>query len=54
MCLSHGTDSLEITREDGDAAKGDTLKIFVKCNPRGMPRPFHLKKEGKTWKFFKI
>ena len=30
---------------------GGVKKIFVKCNPKGSPYPFSLKKEKKVWKW---
>ena len=30
---------------------GGVKKIFVKCNPKGSPYPFNLKKEKKAWKW---
>lgn len=52
QCIKDGG-SLVVTRVVGDPAKDEALKIFVLCNPKGMPRPFHLVKE-KGWKFKRI
>ncbi|MCA9515052.1 MAG: hypothetical protein KC635_08940 [Myxococcales bacterium] len=52
-CLKDGG-KLLVTKVDGDVDKDDSLKIFIECDPKGMPRPFYLKKDGKTWKFTKI
>ena len=52
-CIKGG-DALKITRTDGDPAKDDQVKLFVECNPKGMPRPFTLKRQGKAWKFKKL
>lgn len=52
-CHRTGGTALEITRKDAPATDG-TVKIFVACDPRGMPRPFYLKKQGAAWKFKKI
>lgn len=50
-CLKDGG-KLEVTKVDD---KGDGYKvIFAVCDPKGMPRPFHLKLAGKDWKFKKI
>ncbi len=51
QCIKDGG-KLKVTRKD-DMGDG-YFKIFAECNPKGMPRPFHLKKEGKAWKFKKI
>lgn len=53
QCIKAG-DTLKVTRTDGDPAKDATVKIFVECNPKGMPRPFTLKKEGGQWKWKKV
>lgn len=53
QCIKDG-DSLEITRTDGDPAKDEAVKIFVLCNPKGMPRPFRLRKKGARWMFERI
>ncbi len=52
-CIKDGG-VLRVTRTDGDPAKVDEVKIFAVCNPKGMPRPFTMKKEDKSWKFKKI
>jgi len=52
-CIKDG-DTLLVTRTDGDPDKDDRVTLFIECNPQGMPRPFHLKKEGRAWKFSKI
>jgi len=54
QCLKDAP-KMKVTRTDGDAAKGDTeIKVFVECDPKGMPRPFRLKLHGKDWKFKSI
>ncbi|MFT7582584.1 MAG: hypothetical protein ACI9MR_004266 [Myxococcota bacterium] len=54
QCIKAG-DTLDVTKVQGDAKTDATLKIFVQCNPKGMPRPFHLIKNSKgAWKFSKI
>ena len=46
---------MKVTRTDGDPAKGDKrIKVFVECNPKGMPRPFNLMLHGAVWKFKSI
>jgi hypothetical protein len=52
-CIKAG-DKLEITRVDGNPATDEQVKVFALCNPKGMPRPFTMKKEGSAWKFRKI
>lgn len=47
-------DSLKITRHQATSVEGRSFKIFVECNPDGMPRPFHLEKQDGAWKFSKI
>ena len=46
--------TLLVTRQDGDPKTDDTIKVFVVCDPRGMPRPFTVKKQDGKWKFKKI
>jgi len=51
-CLRGEQDEgLSITRR---VSRGEELKLFLACNPKGMPRPFSLEKEGRAWKFTKI
>lgn len=52
-CLKDGG-KLLVTKVEGDLDKDDSVKIFIECDPNGMPRPFYLKKEDKIWKFTKI
>lgn len=53
-CLKAG-DTLEVTRVNGDPAKDSEVKIFIVCDPRGMPRPFTLSNtEGGAWKHIRI
>lgn len=51
-CLKEG-DAILVTRTDGDPASDDALTIYIQCDPKGMPRPFHLLKED-GWKFKRI
>jgi hypothetical protein len=44
-CMKDG--GIHVTREMDKADGGK--KIFLKCKDGGMPRPFHLKKEGGKW-----
>ncbi|MFT7623112.1 MAG: hypothetical protein ACI9WU_002289 [Myxococcota bacterium] len=53
-CLKGEGRTLKVTRTDGDPAKDDQIKLFVVCDPRGMPRPFTLKKKGSAWMWKKI
>ncbi len=46
-------DSVTITRTDG-SEKGGEVRVFIQCSPEGMPRPFHLEKEAKGWRFTRI
>lgn len=47
-------DSLEVTKVEGDPAKDESLKIFIQCDERGMPRPYQMTKEGGSWRFKNI
>jgi hypothetical protein len=49
-CLKDNATSLQVTRVDGDPAKDSQVKVFIICNPQGMPKPFTLIKEN-GWKF---
>lgn len=46
-CLKDKGTTLHVTKDEDKAGGGK--KIFIKCHDKGMPRPFHLKKEGKKW-----
>ncbi len=52
-CIKAGG-KLDVTRVNGDPKTDQQVKIFVVCDPAGMPRPFTMKKQGSAWKFKKI
>jgi len=45
-CLK-GPDTIHVHKEKDKADGGK--KIFIKCKDGGMPRPFHLLKDGSKW-----
>ena len=45
-CLQKDGKSLVVTRQV-KANKGE--KVFIKCNPKGSPKPFTLQKTGDRW-----
>jgi hypothetical protein len=45
---------LKVTSVQGADTEKGPLKVFIECDPAGMPRPFHLKKVGANWMFTKI
>ncbi|TNF23388.1 MAG: hypothetical protein EP329_27665 [Deltaproteobacteria bacterium] len=47
-------DKLDVTRVDGDLDKDEMVKIFLVCDPNGMPRPYQMTKEGGKWMFKNI
>ena len=51
FCLAPDGNSLIITREQ--KMQGQE-KVFVKCNPKGSPKPFWLKKKGNRWYWTKV
>ncbi len=51
-CIKDG-DTLKVTKTQGKVDEGK-LKVFIECNPKGMPRPFHLTKDKAGWRFAKI
>lgn len=46
-CLKDGGKSIFVTKEQEKPGGG--VKLFLQCNPKGMPRPFHLLKTGTKW-----
>ncbi len=53
-CLKAGG-GIEVTRVNGDPATEPEVKIFIVCDPAGMPRPFTLRNdEGGVWKHIRI
>ena len=53
QCLKGAGETLEVTRIDGDPAGTLPIKVFLRCDPAGMPRPFELVNQS-GWKFKKI
>ena len=53
-CLKAGG-AIDVTRVKGDPAKDVEVKVFITCDPRGMPRPFTLRNdEDGKWKHSRI
>jgi hypothetical protein len=50
-CINNG--KLRITRTDRDDS-AERIKLYIVCDPKGMPRPFSLRKHGAKWKFERI
>ncbi|MBP7585628.1 MAG: hypothetical protein KBA61_16410 [Spirochaetes bacterium] len=53
QCLKGNGASIQVTRTDGNPAKDSQVKIFILCEPKGMPRPYTLIKDN-GWKFKSI
>ncbi len=53
-CIKGRGNAIKVTRTDGDPAKDDTIKLFIQCNPKGMPRPFTFKKKDGRWLWKKV
>ena len=51
FCLQSDGNSLIITRQ---LKSNGQEKVFVKCNPKGSPKPFWLKKKGSRWYWTKV
>ena len=51
FCLNPDGNSLIITRQ---LQSNGQEKVFVKCNPKGSPKPFWLKKKGSRWYWTKV
>ncbi|MFT5433594.1 MAG: hypothetical protein ACI9OJ_004300 [Myxococcota bacterium] len=50
-CINGG--KLRVKRAKRDDSLG-RIKLYVVCDPKGMPRPFSLRKHGADWKFERI
>jgi hypothetical protein len=52
-CLKGEGNTVQVTKIEGDPVKDKSVKIFIQCNPKGSPRPFHMIRED-GWKFMKL